>query len=134
MTPEQADTLANEFIDCMVKQTVRDPSTYGDNLKWASRSELRKAFCIHLALVQLKGIKINLRQNNSLSYSELTEDIYSRTNQFMEIGQKEFAFEDEFGKLNLEFDSYTKFLGSLNIDSESYWNDVLNFLKARDRS
>ena len=150
MTPEQADTLANEFIDCMVKKTISDPPAYGENLKWASKSELRKALCIHLARVQLKGIKINLRPNNdlnkkvpikdfglhliSLSYSEMITDVYSFTSRFMEIGHMGFDVEDDCFKLTLEFDSYSKFLGSLNIDSESYWNDVLNFLKVRDRS
>lgn len=55
MTPEQADNIAYEFFDCMPNKTVRKRESHGPNLTWASRTELRKALCIHLALKQVQG-------------------------------------------------------------------------------
>lgn len=50
-----SDTLVYEYIDCMESKSTRDRSKYGANLAWATRSELQKAFCLHVAGLYLRG-------------------------------------------------------------------------------
>jgi hypothetical protein len=141
MTPEQADNLAYEFFDCREHKTLRVWERYGDNLKWASRSELRKALCIHLASMQLRGTKIHQRPAidedeatnknwmSSLSFSEVLSNAFSKTWDFREMGQLESDFEDEKRRPDLEYELFSEKLASISIKSNLYWSEVLALLK-----
>ena len=140
---EQADVLSYEYFDCLQNKTLRTWSIYGSILKWASRSELRKALCIHLASMRLRGTEIHERpavaedksisENwmKSLSYSEVLSEAFSRTWNFREMGQPEWDVEDEKRRPDYEYEAFSEQLATISIKSDSYWNEVLALLKKK---
>ena len=113
MTPDQADTLVYEYIDCMISKSTRDRSKYGEDLE-TNRLDPSKRYTMeeHMA---------------GGSWRDHLEQGFGMTFDFKELGAPEW----DHGQLDA-YSQFSNFIDAVLQEDRSqveYWSSIIRHMK-----